>query len=214
MQKRCACFRSPGATSQNHGYQSLSLTVGPLSVYGHLVAVWLKSNTVVGGRVVPLSAAATETGHPARPIYSHIDDTRRSFGASCPRGRWANVPACREDGRRPGTERGVTLSVLTLTVDYLPCSDSAVCARGLCGVPNPAFRFVFRLNILKVTRADRTRGSFVVELRPFRGSLTSFRPFVSSSRASGLGVSRDRRGTGGARAADNMTVAAPWPRGP
>ena len=54
----------------------------------------------------------------------------------------------------------------------------------------------------------------LVELRPFRGSLTSFRPFVSSSRRSGLGVSRDRRGTGGARAADNMTVAAPWPRGP
>ena len=208
MQKRCACFRSPGATSQNHGYQPLSLTVGPLSMYGHLVAVWLKSNTVVGGRVVPLSAAATETGHPARPIYSHIDDTRRSFGASCPRRRWANVPACREDAGR--TERGVTLSV-SLTVDYLPCSDSAVCARGLCGIPNPAFRFVFRLNILKVTRADRTRGSLSFDRSR---SLTSFRPFVSSSRRSGLGVSRDRRGTGGARAADNMTVAAPWPRGP
>ena len=143
MQKRCACFRSPGATSQNHGYQPLSLTVGPLSVYGHLVAVWLKSNTVIGGRVVPLSAAATETGHPARPIYSHIDDTATVLPGAA---NAATVP------RRRKTERGVTL-----TVDYLPCSDSADMCRGLCAEYRIRLFVSYFLNILKVTRpADRT----------------------------------------------------------
>ena len=148
MQKRCACFRSPGATSQNHGYQPLSLTVGPLSVYGHLVAVWLKSNTVIGGRVVPLSAAATETGHPERPIYSHIDDSATVLRRVVPRPgeRTGGVP------RRRKTERGVTL-----TVDYLPCSDSADMCRGLCAEYRIRLFVSYFLNILKVTRpADRT----------------------------------------------------------
>ena len=127
MQKRCACFRSPGATSQNHGYQPLSLTVGPLSVYGHLVAVWLKSNTVIGGRVVPLSAAATETGHPARPIYSHIDDT-------------ATVLRRGERGDR-AAKRGRPNAASTLTVDYLPCSDSAVCAGAFVRSTESGFSF-------------------------------------------------------------------------
>lgn len=152
MQKRCACFRSPGATSQNHGYQPLSLTVGPLSVYGHLVAVWLKSNTVIGGRVVPLSAAATETGHPERPIYSHIDDSaRRSFAlrrvVPRPGERTGGVP------RRRKTERGVTL-----TVDYLLCSDSAICAGAF--VRSTESGFSFRLSYVPQhsesdTAADR-----------------------------------------------------------
>ena len=126
---------------------------------------------------------------------------RRSFGASS-RGR-ANVPgACHEDGRPNAASHSQSTTY--------PAPTPPICARGLCAEYRIRLFVSYFLNILKVTRADRSPHA----PSRFRRSLTSFRPFVSSSRASGLGVSRDRRGTGGARAADNLTVAAPWPLGP
>ena len=121
---------------------------------------------------------------------------RRSFGAA----NAATVPRSAEDRTRRRHSQSTTYPAPTPR--YVPGP--------LCGVPNPAFRFVFPQH----SESD-TGGRTAVRTRRLGSrSLTSFRPFVSSSRASGLGVSRDRRGTGGARAADNMTVAAPWPRGP